>query len=431
MATSCLEGKNSGKSPAGRSFGKEQELKSTMNRILVTDDERNHLKAINRLFMGHGYVMEFAQNGHQALKKVHDFSPDVVLLDIMMPGIDGYEVCRRLKSDGKTSAIMVLLLSAKSSIDDRLKGYEVGADDYIVKPYDPEELRAKVRILFRLKKAQDELRVLNQNLEKMVEVKTRELVKKERQAIVGQMVQGIIHNLQGPMTVAKGRVEMALRGFRELSEVPEEASDGFQKSVEAVVRNLKKASEAVEKTEILIQSLLLKSSQEAAEGKRKLKLNDLIVKELNFLDADLFFKHGIKKNLRLDPDVPDITGIYSDFSQVIYNLIKNASDAMRDSAKKELTISTRQDEQNIYVEFQDTGIGISDQHLERIFDPFFTTKAVKSNKDSEDPAGSGLGLHVCSQLMKHYGAKISVKSKPGAGSTFTLTVPKSIAEAIG
>ena len=127
-----------------------------MNRILVVDDEERNIEIINRIFVRDDYEMEFAQNGKDALECVSDFEPDVIVLDVMMPGIDGYKVCHQLKSDKETSKIMVLLLSGKVTIEDRLKGYEVQADDYVTKPYDPEELRAKVRILLRLKNAQDE-----------------------------------------------------------------------------------------------------------------------------------------------------------------------------------------------------------------------------------------------------------------------------------
>lgn len=407
-----------------------QELKKILgkelqkNCIMVVDDEKNDLRAINRIFANSDYAMEFVQSGGEALERVPHFVPDLVLLDVMMPGMNGYEVCRRLKSDSKTSGIMVVLVSAKNTLEDRLKGYEVEADDYITKPYDPEELRARVRILLRLKNTQDELRTVNQNLEKLVEARTRELVKKERQAIIGQMVQGIIHNLRGPIMVVRARAEFAKRDATELLEVSKEDSDVLLKSVERVTHNLDCLQDAVNKIELLIRNLLLKGSREAVGENQRFNLNDLIAQELEFLDADMDIKHGIKKNLNFDPSVPHIYGIYSDFSQLIYNLTKNAADSMRNSTKKELTITTRHDDRNIYIVFQDTGTGISSNDLQRIFDPFFTTKPIEGSEKRGDPTGTGLGLYTCSQLMKSYGAEISGQSKSGAGATFTVTMPK-------
>ena len=398
---------------------------TTTNKILVVDDEKYNLTAIKRIFLNDNYIMEFAMNGEEALERIFDFEPDLVILDIMMPGINGYEVCCRLKSHTDTSGIMVLLLSAKGALEDRLKGYKVEADDYLVKPYNPEELRAKVRILVRLKNAQDELKILNQNLEKLVEDRTRELVKKERQALVGQMVQGFIHNLQSPMTAVCGRTELALRAAGKLLE-NQGNPDISIKLLEQIIRQLDYSLDAADKVELLIHNLLAKGRDEAEDAKQELNLNDLIVKELEFLDADMELKHEVKKNLNLDTSLPCLFGIYSDFSQVIYNMITNASDAMKNSSKKELAISTRHDNANIYIEFQDTGAGILPADLERIFDPFFTTKPKKGAEGKGEPTGTGLGLYTCTQLMKFYGAHISAESESGVGTGFTITIPVAV-----
>lgn len=127
-----------------------------MNRILVVDDEEMLLLYLSKRLKKHNYDVVTCLSGEEALEKVKAFDFDVVILDVILPGIDGYEVCRRLKSDKKTSGIMVLILSVRKTVEERLKGYEVEADDYITKPYDPEELLAKIRILLRLKNAIDE-----------------------------------------------------------------------------------------------------------------------------------------------------------------------------------------------------------------------------------------------------------------------------------
>ena len=127
-----------------------------MNRILLVDDEEMVLQYLSKRLKKHNYDVVTCSSGEKALEKVKALDFDVVILDIILPGIDGYEVCRRLKSDKKTSGIMVLILSVRKKVEERLKGYEVEADDYITKPYDPEELLAKIRILLRLKTALDE-----------------------------------------------------------------------------------------------------------------------------------------------------------------------------------------------------------------------------------------------------------------------------------
>ena len=127
-----------------------------MNRILVVDDEEMVVLYLSKRLKKHNYDVVTCLSGEEALETVKASDFDVVILDVMLPGMDGYEVCRRLKSDKKTSGIMVLILSVRRTLEERLKGYEVEADDYVTKPYDPEELLAKVQILVRLKNALDE-----------------------------------------------------------------------------------------------------------------------------------------------------------------------------------------------------------------------------------------------------------------------------------
>ena len=133
------------------------------SRILVVDDEANHRHSVTRVLMESNTRIMEAASGKAALETAKSFEPDLIILDILMPEMDGYEVCRRLKADPETHDIMVVLLSARPRVTDRLMGYEAGADDYLIKPFEPEELRAKCRILCRLKEAKE---LLKENEEK-------------------------------------------------------------------------------------------------------------------------------------------------------------------------------------------------------------------------------------------------------------------------
>lgn len=394
-------------------------------RILVADDDEQSLKLFHRIFQNLCFDIVFTGNGEDALEKISVFEPDLAVLDITMPGIDGYDVCRRIKSDSRTSDVMVLLLSGRNGLEDRLKGYEVRADDYIVKPYEPQELVAKVRILLRLKNAQDQVKAINENLERLVIEKTRALVKKERQAIIGLMVQGIVHNLKGPLTLAQWAAESASENINALlNKLGKDTSGNIKraKDIESDIINFEKQ---IDKTFQLVGTLLIKGRQDADEFMRELDINDLIQKECEILEADIVMKHEVCKQQNLDPSLPKIRGIYSDFSQVIYNLIKNALDAMKHSLDKRLIITTAHDFENVFISIADTGAGISEKYLDRIFDPFFTTKTINGEtENSDEPTGTGLGLHTCRQLMREYGGIITVESDLGVGTTFTILLPK-------
>ncbi|MFH1217144.1 MAG: HD domain-containing phosphohydrolase [Pseudomonadota bacterium] len=146
-----------------------------MNRILVVDDDKNIRASIMRILADEGYQIELCQNGQEALEKVHGFKPDIILLDVNMPGMDGFEVCRLIKSNETLKDIMILFQTARDIHEDRMRGYALQADDYIVKPYENDELRARIRVLLRLRNAIADLRVANTDLETRVQARTREL----------------------------------------------------------------------------------------------------------------------------------------------------------------------------------------------------------------------------------------------------------------
>ncbi len=389
-----------------------------MNTILIVDDEHKNLNALLRTFMDTEYDVVIASNGEEALQKIEKYSPSLVILDIMMPGMDGIEVCSRIKAMDEN--ILVLMLSARSALQDRMKGYAVQADDYMVKPYDPDELIAKVNILIRLYNANKALDTLNRQLEEKVKKRTNELVARERQAIVGKMIKGIVHNLRGPLTVALGSSQMSAVAFDKLL-LSETGNGAVLNCINEIKSNNGKVLEAIGKAGELVDSLLLQGGANPAEKPTAIDLNELVQKEYRFLRSEIILKHEVAVEFALADDLPQITGRYSDFSQVFYNLVKNACEAMQASPEKILLISTEYSPTGIKLSFSDTGPGIAPDKLARIFDPFFSTKS----EDSTNESGSGLGLFVASRLMAAYQAFITVKNREPAGSDFTILVPMS------
>jgi len=395
-----------------------------MSRILVVDDEEKYLHSIQRIFLDTtDYELQYADNGYDALRLAGEFAPDVILLDIMMPDMDGYEVCRQIKANAGTAGIMVLFLSGKARLDDRLKGYEVLADDYITKPFETEELLAKVRILLRLKKAQDELRQINQTLEKIVAQRTRQLVLQERQAMAGRMVHGIVHNFRNPLMAAHGFAGLVEQKMKRLLADSMPWPPGQRQAIEAVNNDIKLVLTSLLRIEGLVDSLLQKGRMEATDKYQRLNLNELLAAEVKFLEVDPEIKHEVSKEFRLDPQLPEFFGIYAEFSQLCGNMVKNAVDAMRHSPTKKITICTRHDAEKIYLDFKDTGQGISPEVIGQIFEPFFSTKPLKGDEKEGEATGTGLGLYACRQMMKAYHGDITVSSEPRVGTTFTVALP--------
>ncbi len=173
----------------------------------------------------------------------------------------------------------------------------------------------------------------------------------------------------------------------------------------------------------IVANLLQKSRSERESQPQDLFIEDIIRTELRFLEANLFFKHQIKKVIELNPDSPPLHGIYIDFSQVIGNLLRNAIDAMYKSAVRTLTIKTECDGRRLILSIADTGCGMAEDVRQSIFKPFFTTKPKSQDAAPGEPTGTGLGLSSSRNILARYGAEIQVESELGQGSTFMVSFP--------
>jgi signal transduction histidine kinase len=294
----------------------------------------------------------------------------------------------------------------------------------MIKPFDLKELNAKASILLRVRNSHQELKRINLHLEALVEARTRELVRKERQAIIGQLVQGMIHNLKSPLSVAKVQAQLTCSKAETLLSCAERAgNEPVCDLIEDVMLNQGRILNAIEKVDEIIQNLLEKSRHESCPRGEAIDLNALISRELIFLESNPRIKHDISKELVLDTNLPMVKGVYSDFSQVVYNLVQNAVDAMEESPQKRLRIETRFDDSHVYVDFADSGKGIAPEHRDHIFDSFFSTKNQNGDPNQNGSGGTGLGLFICAKLMEEYGGRFSVKSEPGNGAILTLILP--------
>lgn len=255
-----------------------------------------------------------------------------------------------------------------------------------------------------------------------------ELMEQHKLSSTGTLVQGIAHNMNSPLTGILGRsqlLEHRLKKQRdELIRFSKETKfkgiDDKLKECDKAIKDTMSINENVDRLAGIIKNMMYKSRQEQIEYPQLININELLEEELAFLEADMFFKHKTTKKYNFDESIHYIKAIYSDFSQSILNIIRNAMDAMYDSKEKELTVTTKLSGDYIYVDIHDTGMGIIEEHIPKIFDPFFTTKP--SNSSDGSPTGIGLGLHSCYILLKKYGVRINVRSKQG-DTTFTLEIP--------
>jgi signal transduction histidine kinase len=370
--------------------------------ILAVDDDPRNLEILLEIFDG-VHEVETAPSGEKALEMLKDKVPDLILLDIMMPGIDGFEVCRQIRANPDFNSVKILLVSGKAMVEDRLKGYESGADDYVTKPFVDDELLAKANAFFRLIKIQNELTELNRSLEEQVKIRTEQVLKSERLAFMGMHVAEIVHNLKNPLTIIMGGIEILQSSY------PDEEVVGWVQS-------------GCEKLSSIVKTILSTSKDGKNVEKQEVNINETINSELELFKAKDFFKNKVDVELELTEDIPSVWGVRSHFSQSLGNIIGNAIDAMYRSENKILSIKTGKRDENIEVTISDSGCGIPEDKLENIFDPFYTSKPSSGKED--EPVGTGLGLASCKKMLEAYGASVTVKSTVGTGTTFSILIPQ-------
>ncbi len=372
---------------------------SADNNILVVDDSPPVITMIKKILKG--YNLKEARSGEEALEIIPVFKPDLILLDVTMHGIDGFEVCRRVRSDGGYNTVKIIMVSSGTILKERIKGYEAGADDYICKPFNKDEFQAKVRAFLRLKQVEDQLQELNATLNEQVQVRTQQLLDAEKMAEIGRYAAGIVHNLKNPLQIIMGEAELIAR------------NDPSNESIGA----LKNAASHMKE---IIGTILTTSHRKNKEFTAEIDLNQVIKDQINLLQANQFFKYEVQTRLELSV-IPPYPGIYAHFSQIFGNLIHNAVEAMYDSPEKILTIRSAEEKDAVLIRIRDTGYGIPVDKQETIFDAFYTTKPLTA-KDGR-PTGTGLGLASSKEMAASYGGDIFVDSKVSEGTEFTLRLP--------
>ncbi|MFP5270705.1 hybrid sensor histidine kinase/response regulator [Coleofasciculus sp.] len=394
---------------------------SETSRLLIVDDQPHNLGILFDFLTQSGFKIFVALDGESAIKRAEVTKPDLIILDIMMPGIDGFEACKRLKENPSTQDIPIVFMTALSDTVDKVQGFNLGAVDYITKPIHQEEVLIRIQTHLRLhnlqnqlQKKTEELAHLNQNLEEIVQARTQQLIEQEKTALIGRLTQGIVHNL-------RNRIQLIL-SYKCLATGEMTGEDISQKMTLAYVDKMAEAAWDMSK---ILDNLMHKSIMDHSLELTPLNINEILNKELDFWQANLQFKHQVKKCYFWDDTIPSIPLVYTEISQIFDNLISNALDAMWGKPKQKLTIITRQDEENVYIDVQDTGCGIAPENLAKIFDPFYTTKPFKGEEKQENqPTGTGLGIYTCTQILKGFGGEIKVTSEINKGSIFTVRIPK-------
>jgi signal transduction histidine kinase len=397
--------------------------------ILVVDDTPANLRLLTELLIQNGYEVRPAPNGRLALKTVESKLPDLILLDIMMPDLDGYEVCRQLKASERSRDIPVIFISAINETMDKVKAFSIGGVDYITKPFQPEEVLARLKTHLAIRVMQQQLEIQNTQLHQEIAerklfeeqlIKTRnELVQSEKMASLGRLVAGFAHELNTPIGVAVGSASAlqdnvnCINQLLEQEEVDEEELLANLETVKEAARltlsNLKRAAN-------LVKSFKRTAVDQTSDQIRRFEVKALIEDVINMLQ-NRFKRTAIQIQLDCPTDLV-IKSMPGAIEQILTNLLMNSLIHGFDDGKNagNINIKVQFEENNLHLEYSDTGKGIVPENLEKIFVPFFTTYRAQG--------GSGLGMYICYNLIiTQLNGTITCESTPDKGVVFRIDYP--------
>ena len=354
------------------------------HKILLVDDEPIILFYIQDLLSSSGdYIVETADSGEQALDVLPAFKPDLILLDIQLPGMDGYEVCRQIRSDNRYRFTKIIMVSGHARVNERLKGYEAGADDYLPKPFDNEELMAKVRVFTQLKN------------------------KEEVDQIKGDLLTLITHETRTPVSGIIGCAEL-LANDPTLSAEGRELAVLIAKSGQQLFQFMKNAVLLCK----LKAGMELHYNPEPVSSMLANVINNLAEEHL---DENIRVATGFDDSIILQADWPLLINV---FKFVIENAYKFSPPAGT------ITVKSMRDQEALLVTVSDEGEGVDPHMREQIFDEFAIKDVAHHQK------GQGISLAICRYILQYHHGTIHVEANPGGGARFVIRLPLETIEGI-
>ncbi|OQY43772.1 MAG: hypothetical protein B6240_11735 [Desulfobacteraceae bacterium 4572_87] len=358
--------------------------------ILIVDDIQANIRILGQL-LRERYHIRIATSGEKALAiAASENPPDLVLLDIMMPGMDGYEVCRRLKKDERLSHIPVIFITAKGEVEEETKGLEIGAVDYIVKPFSPSIVMERVKTHLELKRQRDELSQMTLDLTELNHMKDNLL------AVCS-------HDLRSPLNGILGFADLLLE--KEYLDTEDREGLTHIKASGNVLLGL-------------INDILDLSKVRAEQVELKMEPISLVDVIKTSTSALKHLAMGKGQSLHFEDQAGDsaILGNASSLGRVFNNLLSNAIKFTPDEGTIRVTIEPGPDGK-VWAKVIDTGIGIPEDKIPYLFDQFTQT----SQSGTSGEQGTGLGMSIVKEILQKHAVPLEVESEEGKGTCFKLT----------
>ncbi|MFW9258949.1 sensor histidine kinase [Nostoc sp. CALU 546] len=410
--------------------------------LLIVDDNPTNLSVLCEALSIEGFRFRVAVDGESAIALAERNRPELILLDVQMPGIDGFETCRRLKANPVTQNIPIIFTTALADTESKTKGFSLGAVDYIPKPFAQEEVIARVRVHLQVKQ-------LTESLEKQVSDRTAalqqiqvQLVQQEKLSTLGELIAGVAHEINNPLSFITSNIPPLEEYFAGISKIIQLYQQDYPnptakistaideldlefilEDITKILNSLKLGSERIQNLSTSLRNFYRSDSDEK-----------LLADLHQGLDSTLMIlQHRLKGNgdrpaievIKSYGIIPEINCYLGQMNQVFMNILANAIDALDEALIlgkisdqiPQIQITTEVDsEQWVVIRIADNGTGIPESVKQRLFEPLFTTKPVGK--------GTGLGLSIAHQIVleKHNGT-LEVNSQMGMGTEFTIRIP--------
>lgn len=369
-------------------------------KVLIVDDKKENIDLVAYFLKSQNYKIYSAYDGTEALKIVENEQPDIILLDILLPKMDGFQVCERLKKDRKTQFIPIIMITALRELKDKIRSLEVGADDFISKPFENVELLTRVKSLLRIKRYHDELQLKNAELEQ----KNKALLRLDR--FKEELSHHIVHDMKNPLFVIQGNLQMMAMALEQAN------TSGLRKYVDRIDRS----------TQNLLRMVLnLIDITKIEDGNMDLNLElndmqDLITKCVKRFEE---FPENVNKIVELSlGDDSSVTKIdVSVMERVLDNLISFAFANVPDKGKIEIGSRKHAKQYEYYI--HDFGAQIPMKYSEDMFNKFSQIEIKKEGYR----VGRGLGLTFCKLAVEAHGGSLFIDPDNSVGNRFVLSLP--------
>ncbi len=367
------------------------------SKILIVDDNSKNIQVLANVLTSAGYIIEYATNGKDAIEILNETDFDLILLDIIMPGMDGFTTCKKIKNKPKTNEIPIVFITSKTDTKSIVKSFVYGAQDYLTKPFNHYELLVRVKNHLDLKHSKEKIR-------------SSEISLREVNATKDKFFSIIAHDLKSPFNSMLGFSEILIKRFDEFDRKK-------IKKFLGLIRN------DIRNTYKLVENLLIWSQSQRGKLVFNMKKENLYLLVNQILD--LLKTISSSKKISLENKIQEnifVNGDNNMLSTIIRNLIYNAIKftPVKGKIKIEAKVIINENEEK-FVEICviDTGVGISDEVQAKLF----KITGNVSTKGTEMETGTGLGLILCKEFVDMHKGKIGVKSKLGEGSKFFFTIP--------